>query len=219
MRTIRERERERSERSERLERSERPLDNVLVDDLGDFLLLLRSAKPLDLQHRLVVLLEYFLAIEALHLLVVANLFGRQRLLARGQLLFAGVLRDAELVEIRLLALSDGLGVEDERVVLAREVDFLAAREDLVAAVLLVPLRERRRHVHLLDDVPPADAGVIRAEGDLPFLRRIRNDAALRAPEVVVEEILEPHARDEQEVPAVAAAHHLIVDRPVAADAP
>jgi hypothetical protein len=34
------------------------------------------------------------------------------------------------------------------------------------AALLVPLGERRRHVHLLDDVTPADAGVVRAEGDV-----------------------------------------------------
>src|SRR3954463_11148780 len=88
----------------------------------------------------------------------------------------------------------------------------------MTAVLLVPLREGRRHVHLLDDVPPADAGVIRAEGDLPLLCRVRNDAALRAPEVVVEQVLEPHAGDEQEVPAIAAALLLILDRAIAADA-
>ena len=73
-------------------------------------------------------------------------------------------------------------------------------------------------MHLLDDVAPADSGVVGAERDLPFLRRIRNDAALGAPEVVVEEVLEPHPRDEEEVPAVAAALLLILDRAVAADA-
>ena len=87
-------------------------------------------------------------------------------------------------------------------VLARHLHFLAAGEDLVPAVLLVPLGERRRHVHLLDDVPPADAGVVGAEGNLALLRRIRNDAHLGAAEVVVEQVLEPHAGDEQEVPAI-----------------
>src|SRR5579872_2218574 len=103
------------------------------------------------------------------------------------------------------------------VLAGREFDLLAAGIDLMAAMLVVPLRQRGGHVHLLDDVPPADAGVVGAEADLPFLRRVRNDAALRAAEVVVEEILEPHARDEQEVPAVRAALLLILDRAVAPD--
>ena len=94
---------------------------------------------------------------------------------------------------------------------------LAAGEDLVAAVLLVPLGERRRHVHLLDDVAPADAGVVGAEGDFALLRRVRDDAHLGAAEVVVEEILEPHAGDEQEVPAIRAALLDVVHRPVAFD--
>ena len=86
--------------------------------------------------------------------------------------------------------------------LARHVDSLAACEDLVSAVLVVSLGERRRHVHLLDDVAPTNFGVVRAERDLALLRRMRDDANLGAAEVVVEQILEPHARDEQEVPAV-----------------
>ena len=69
-------------------------------------------------------------------------------------------------------------------------------------VLFVPLGERRGHVHLLDDVAPADAGVVRAEGNLAFLRGVGNDALFGAAEIVVEQILEPHAGDEQEVPAV-----------------
>src|SRR5712671_3008997 len=82
---------------------------------------------------------------------------------------------------------------------------LTARENLVAAVLFIPLRKRRRHMHLLDDVAPAHAGVVRAEGNLAFLRRVRDDALLGTPEIVVEQILEPHARDEQEIPAILAA--------------
>ena len=60
------------------------------------------------------------------------------------------------------------------------------RRSFMAAVLFVPLGERRRHVHLLDDVAPADARVIGAERDFPFLRRVRDDAPLGAAEVVVE---------------------------------
>ena len=86
-----------------------------------------------------------------------------------------------------------------------EADLLAAGEDLVTAVLLVPLGERGGHVHLLDDVAPAHAGVVGAEGDLAFLRGVGDDALLGAAEIVIEQILEPHAGDEEEVPAVAAA--------------
>ena len=84
-------------------------------------------------------------------------------------------------------------------------DLLAAGEDLVTAVLLVPLGQRGGHVHLLDDVAPAHAGVVRAEADFAFLRGVGDDALLGAAEVVVEQILEPHAGDEEEVPAIGAA--------------
>src|ERR1700686_597134 len=94
---------------------------------------------------------------------------------------------------------------------------LAAGEDLVAAVLVVPLGGGCGRVHLPDDVPPADAGVVRAEGNLALLRGVRNDAHLGAAEVVVEQILEPHARDEEEVPAVRAALLDVLNRAVALD--
>ena len=98
-----------------------------------------------------------------------------------------------------------------------EAHLLAAGEDLVTAVLLVPLGERGGHVHLLDDVAPAHAGVVRAEGDLAFLRGVGDDALLGAAEVVVEQVLEPHAGDEQEVPAVAAALLDVLHGAVAGD--
>src|ERR1019366_9487598 len=72
------------------------------------------------------------------------------------------------------------------------------------------------HVHLLDDVAPADAGIVGAERNLALLRGIGNDALLGAPEIVVKEILEPHAGDEQEVPAVAAAFLDVVEGAVLA---
>src|SRR5256714_13940912 len=95
---------------------------------------------------------------------------------------------------------------------------LAAGEDLVAAVILVPFGEGGRHVHLLDDLAPADAGVVGAEGNLALLRRVRDDAHLGAAEVVVEEILEPHAGDEQEVPAIGSPLLDVLLRAIALDA-
>ena len=110
-----------------------------------------------------------------------------------------------------------LFAQHQRVVLAVQRHALAAGEDLVPAVLLVPLGERGGHVHLLDDVAPADAGVVGAEGNFAFLRGVGNDALLGAAEIVIEQILEPHAGDEQEVPAVAAALLDVVHRAVLAD--
>jgi hypothetical protein len=80
--------------------------------------------------------------------------------------------------------------------------LFAAGEDFVPPVFFVPLGEGGRHVHLLDDVPPTHTRVVSAEGNLAFLRRVRNNALLGAPEVVIEQILEPHSGDEQEVPTI-----------------
>src|SRR5947209_19815521 len=57
-------------------------------------------------------------------------------------------------------------------------------------------------MHLLDDVAPAHARVVSTEADLALLGRVGDNALLGAAEVVVEEILEPHAGDEQEVPTI-----------------
>ncbi len=57
-------------------------------------------------------------------------------------------------------------------------------------------------MHLLDDVAPAHTRVVGAERYLALLRRVWDYALLGAAEVVVEQILEPHARDEEEVPAI-----------------
>src|SRR4051812_7742857 len=79
---------------------------------------------------------------------------------------------------------------------------LALRVDRVAAVLLVPLCEPGGLVHLLDYLPPADARVAGAETYLALLRAVRYDAHLGAAEVVVEQVLEPHALDAQHAPSV-----------------
>ena len=70
------------------------------------------------------------------------------------------------------------------------------------AVLFVPFGEVGRLVHVLDDLPPAHASVVGAEGNLAFLSAVRNHAHLSAAEVVIEEILEPHAFDTEHAPHV-----------------
>src|SRR5215472_10206907 len=94
---------------------------------------------------------------------------------------------------------------------------LTAGKDLMPAMLVIPLGERGRHVHFFDDVAPAHAGVVSAEADLAFLRGVGNDALLGTAEVVVVKILEPHAGDEQEVPAVGAALLDVFDGAVTGD--
>src|SRR6185369_2952411 len=49
------------------------------------------------------------------------------------------------------------------------VDVFAAREDLVPAMLLIPLRDGRVLVHVLDDVSPTNTRVVGAKGDFAFL--------------------------------------------------
>jgi hypothetical protein len=69
------------------------------------------------------------------------------------------------------------------VFLARQVDGLATGDDLVPALLFIPLAQRGGHVHLFDDVAPTDAGVRRAEADFAFLRGVGNDSLLSADEI------------------------------------
>ena len=100
-----------------------------------------------------------------------------------------------------------------------ELHFLAAGEHLVTAVVLVPLCNGCVLVHMLDDVAPSDPRVISTERDLALLRAVGDDAHLCAAEIVVEEVLEPHPRDEQEVPRVLATLLDILDRAVRTDLP
>src|SRR5215204_522778 len=69
-------------------------------------------------------------------------------------------------------------------------------------MLLIPLCHGRVLVHVLDDVSPADTRVVSTEGNLTFLSTVGNDTHLGASEIVVEEILEPHSGDEEEVPTI-----------------
>src|SRR5262249_18004205 len=79
------------------------------------------------------------------------------------------------------------------------------------------LRDRGVLVHVLDDVSPTDTRVVSTEGNLTFLSAVRNDAHLGATEVVVEEILEPHTGDKQEVPAIRSALLDIAGSAITAD--
>src|SRR6185369_6537967 len=82
----------------------------------------------------------------------------------------------------------------------RQGDGPVAGVDLVPALLLEPLARGRHHVHVLDDLPPAYPGIVRAEGDLALLRPVRDHAHLGAAEVVGPQVLEPHAPDPEELP-------------------
>ena len=163
-----------------------------------------------------LLFQHDFAIELRHARVFGGLL-RHLGVALAQLLFAGGLGDSLVVEIVLETVIHVVQIEDERVVLRRQVHILAAGDDLVPALFRVPLGERRGHVHLFDDVPPAHARVVGAEADFAFLRGVGDDALLGAPEVVIEEILEPHAGDEQEVPAILAALFDVFEGAVAGD--
>ena len=82
-------------------------------------------------------------------------------------------------------------------------------------MIVVPLGESGSHVHLLDDVAPAYARVVGAEGNFTFLSGVRDDALLCTAEVVVEQILEPHSSDEEEVPTIATADFNVGHRALA----
>src|SRR5581483_11719088 len=56
--------------------------------------------------------------------------------------------------------------------------------------------------HVLDDLSPADSGVIRAEGNLAFLCSVRYHAHFSAAEIVNEQILEPHSFNTEDSPRV-----------------
>ena len=57
-------------------------------------------------------------------------------------------------------------------------------------------------VHFLDDMTPSHARVVRAEGNLTHLRRVRDDAHLRSAKVVRPQILKPHSGNKQHQPLV-----------------
>src|SRR5438270_7041892 len=84
-------------------------------------------------------------------------------------------------------------------------------------MLLIPFRDGRVLMHMLNDVAPADAGIVGAETNLAFLSSIRNYAHLRTTEVVIEKILEPHPSDEKKIPTISPSSFYIILFPIAAD--
>src|SRR5437660_253837 len=93
-------------------------------------------------------------------------------------------------------------VQDQLVSRVRQRNILATGKDLVTAMLVVPLRDGGVLMHMLDDVPPADASVVGTKTNFTFLGSVRNDAHLRPPEIVIESILEPHPSDETKIPTI-----------------
>src|SRR3974390_311699 len=104
------------------------------------------------------------------------------------------------------------GVNNQRVFESLEVDVLALGVNLVLAVVLIPLGDGGILVHIFDDLAPSNSGVVSAEADFALLRAVGDDAHLGAAEIVIKEILEPHAGDEEEVPRIlsAALHGVFV---------
>src|SRR6266699_6039113 len=120
-------------------------------------------------------------------LLFVSLFAASALLFR---------RGQRNVMLELAHASSVFGVNLQGMSKALKVDVLAFGINFVLPVVLVPLGHGRVFVHVLNDLPPAYTGVVRAEGNLTLLRRVRDDAHFGAAEVIVEQILEPHSRDE-----------------------
>src|SRR5262249_30680237 len=101
--------------------------------------------------------------------------------------------NAQLVEIVLDLGGNQPFPKNKGVIDVFQADFLTAGIYLMTSVLFIPLGQGSGHVHFLDYIAPTDAGVVSAERDLAFLCRGLNYALLSSPEVVVEQILEPHS--------------------------
>src|SRR6185503_2459528 len=116
--------------------------------LGWFLLLL-PAQSLDLNR-----LISFFSVELLlqhHLLVkLAHHYG----------LFMRSLRPLHL---RLVRPRQIHFIQNETVARIRELDVLAARKNLVTAMLLIPLRDSRVLVHVFNDISPTNPRVVGTE--------------------------------------------------------
>src|SRR5262249_12578458 len=111
--------------------------------------------------------------------------------------------------------SDIDGIQHQVVLVSLERDRMAASVHFMLAVRPVPFCNAGCLVHVLDDLSPADSGVVSVERDLTELGRVRNDAHFSPTEVVVEEVLKPHSRNEQEVPWIVAALLDVFHRSVA----
>src|SRR3990172_8217803 len=90
-------------------------------------------------------------------------------------------------------------------VTAAKRNILTGGVNGMLTVPLIPLCDGRVLVHLFQDVWPTDPGVICAERNFAFQRSVGDDAHFGAPEVVVKQVLEPHAGNKQKVPRILAA--------------
>src|SRR6266850_2926800 len=86
-------------------------------------------------------------------------------------------------------------LRDSRYIMARGVNCMAS-------MLFIPLTEVGRLVHVLDDLTPTNARVVSAERNFALLSAVGNHAHLSATEIIVEEILKPHALDAEDAPDV-----------------
>src|SRR5882757_9254502 len=148
----------------------------------------------DLDDRRLRLLQYQLFVDSTN----TGLLLKSRLAADAVLFSSG----QRNIVLQVANARSVIGVDDQRVFVGAEVDILALGVNLVLAVVLVPLGDGRVLVHVLDDVAPSHTGVVRAEADFALLRAVGDDAHFGAAEIVIEQILEPHAGDEEEVPRV-----------------
>src|SRR5580704_7382356 len=85
------------------------------------------------------------------------------LFAARAIFFRGGLRN---VVFEVADASGVIGINFQRVFKALQIDALAFGVDFVFAVVLVPLGDGCVLVHVLDDLAPADARIVGAEGDL-----------------------------------------------------
>src|SRR5579863_10074619 len=97
----------------------------------------------------------------------------ESLLAARAIFFRGSLRN---VVFEVADTGGVIGVNFQRVFEALEIDALALGVDFVFAVVLVPLGHGRVLVHVFDDLAPAYARVVGAEGDFALLRGERDEA-------------------------------------------
>ena len=72
----------------------------------------------------------------------------------------------------------------------------------MTTLFLVPLRQGRRLMHILDNLAPTHAGIIGTERDLSILRPVWDDAHLSPAEIVGPQVLKPHPFHAEDSPFI-----------------
>src|SRR5215510_14976555 len=124
------------------------------------------------QHRLSRL--FFLSAQALDLhwligFLGVELFIQHHLLVKLAHHYGLFVRSLWSLHLRLVRPHQINFIQNQAVALVGKFDILATSENLVPAMLLIPLRNRRVLVHVLDDVSPTDTRVVSTERNLAFL--------------------------------------------------